>query len=94
MITKTALVQAATEIAERAPSARNRSARFVDRRHPRGLIGRTLHSVGLTPKQIGELEQNRRYTSVMTKDAAEWLRSAQTRARKGMQWGQVVAATR
>lgn len=94
MITKKAIVQAATEVAGRAPTARNVSPQMVDRRHPRGLIGRTLHAVGLTPKQISSLEGNRRYEQFLNPAATKWIREASIRASKGNTWSEVVTTTR
>lgn len=94
MITKKAIIQAAAQVADRAPSARNASPQMVDRRHPRGIIGRTLHSVGLTPKQIRSLESNRRYEQFLNPAATKWVREASARANKGATWSEVVATTR
>lgn len=94
MITKKAIVQAATEVAGRAPTARNSSPRMVDRRHPRGLIGRTLHTAGLTPKQIRSLEENRRFEQFLNPAATQWLRQVSTRAGKGVTWSEAVSTTR
>lgn len=94
MITKKAIIAAATEVAERAPTARNRSSKMVTYRHPRGLIGNTLHTVGLSPREIKTLHGSRKYDRFLNPAATAWVREANKRANKGMAWGEVVATTR
>lgn len=94
MITKKAIIQAATEVAERAPHARNRSSSMVTYRHPRGLIGHTLHAVGLSPREIRSIERSRRFDQFLNPAATKWVREATTRASKGATWSEIVATTR
>lgn len=94
MITKKAIIQAATEVAERAPSARNRSSKMVTYRHPRGLIGNALHTAGLSPREIRSLQGNRKYERFLNPAATKWVREASARANKGATWSEVVATTR
>jgi hypothetical protein len=94
LITKKAIVQAATEVAERSPSSRNHSSKMVTYRHPRGLIGNTLHNVGLSPREIKTLHGNRKYDRFLNPAATAWVREANKRANKGMAWGEVVSSTR
>jgi hypothetical protein len=94
MITKKAIMQAANEVAGRAPKARNSSSKMVTYRHPRGLIGNTLHTAGLSPREIKSLEGSRKYDRFLNPAATAWVREANTRANKGMAWGEVVSSVR
>lgn len=94
LITKKAIIAAATEVAERAPTARNRSSKMVTYRHPRGLIGNALHTAGLSPREIRSLQGNRKYERFLNPAATAWVREANSRANKGMAWGEVVSTTR
>jgi len=94
MITKKDIVAAAKQVADRAPSARNRSTKMVSYRHPRGLIGNTLHTAGLSPKEIRTLERNRKYEQFLNPAATKWVREANARANKGVAWAEVVSTTR
>ena len=89
IITKKAIIQAATEVAERAPHAKNRSDKVVDRRHPRGLIGHTLRTAGLSPKQISS-----GYGEFLNPAATRWAVEADTLAKSGMQWRTIVSSVR
>lgn len=94
LITKKAIIQAATEVADRSPSSRNRSSKMVTYRHPRGLIGNTLHTAGLSPREIKSLQGSRKYDRFLNPAATAWVREASTRANKGMAWGEVVSSVR
>mgnify|MGYP003647171986 CR=1 FL=1 len=94
LITKKAIIQAATEVAGRAPSTRNSTAKMVTYRHPRGLIGNALHTAGLSPRELRSLQSSQEYEHFLNPAATAWVRAADTRANTGMAWGEVVSTTR
>ena len=101
LITKKAVIEAANTVAGRAPTARNRAPKMVTYRHPRGLIGHTLHAVGLSPSEIRGIQTRSRKSSLedrlrefLNPAATAWVMEADNRASKGMSWGEVVSSTR
>ena len=93
MITKKTLIAAAKEVADRAPNARNIGLCMVDRRHPRGFVGRTLHAAGLTPSQIREIDENRQHSKFLNPAATQWVINATRQANSGKPWSEI-ATTR